>query len=240
MFGPLAFLVFQIVIIGASFGLGALGVAASEITLRKIPMRRRWLSAAAAFLLPCATILYFDFGIIGHAWVQHKAAEDNFLDGVYRYQLPNNYELVIFDKMPGEAHLERKDYRGASVIEVKELQVSGDYLLVAHYKGKSFLDPGPYKPANDFVLVDTRDDSEQTFSTREELHKAASQYGMSLQLLSVREYLTHAEKSSHFRGWSLVFFLLPPATFWIGFLFWVSALGKKPDLPMTPAAISVS
>jgi hypothetical protein len=167
--------------------------------------RGRGVALLVACTFPLLVLFYLEAGILGYGFAERAAGDDNFLDGNYHVTLPNGYQLVIFDKMPQLAYIERtSDPNRRSVPQVHALQIAGSILLVATYQGAAETDIGVDEPANHYLLIDTNTYRYADYSTLEALRSSAVRESVSLHLTPVENIV--AERKA--LGWRERLFLI--------------------------------
>ncbi len=172
---------------------------------------RRGVTIFVAAAFPLLVLLYLEAGILVYGFAERIVGEDNFLDGYYHVSLPNGRQLVIFDKVPQLAYIEKtSNPNRGGVFQVHALQTAGNVLLLAAYQGAGESDLGIDKPANRFLLVDTNTSAVREYPTLEALKLSAASENISLNLTRVEEILAE-RKFPGLRGLLfLVVLLLPP------------------------------
>jgi hypothetical protein len=166
---------------------------------------------------------------LSYGIVEYAIGRDSFVDGVYHYPLAGEYRLVIMDKMPEQAYIDRPGGPGVKAFsEIREFQVTGTFIIGTSHKDVSGTDWGPDRQADQFFIIDTSNGSVSAFQSRAELQSAAASLGLEWHLRSVQDALTGSIAKAR-PGWLFAVLILSP---FLVFVFWFwkalrTALGSR-------------
>jgi hypothetical protein len=199
----------QIAILAVGALAGGIFAGVVWLTTRRATYRRRKFLTVAV-LFPVFALFYLEAAWLSYGVVEYAIGRDSFVDGVYHHPLAGEYKLVIMDKMPEQAYIDRPSGPGLRAFsEIREFQVTGTFIIGTSHKDGSGTDWGPDKQADQFFIIDTSNGSVRAFQSRAEIQAAAASLGLELNLHSVQDALTASFAKAR-PGWLFAVLILSP------------------------------